>query len=221
MNEHQVALAETTFGGRDELYNPLGMIDCQLMMTLALERARTAREAIQVITSLVTEYGYGDHGESLSIADANEAWILEIVGAGPGGKGAVWAAVRIPDGQISCHANTSRIGEIRRDEPANCLYSENVESFARSKGWYDPKSGKPFRFFEAYAPPSPMSRRVGDTRVWNIMRRARRRSTSRPTTIVPSPARSPIRFRSLPMSSSQWPAYSRSCGTILRARNST
>ena len=141
-------------------------------MNLALQRARTAREAIQVMTRLVAEYGYGDEGESFSIADTQEAWILEMVGTGPGGKGAAWVAVRIPDGQVSCHANASRIGEFPRDDPANCLYSENVESFARSKGWYDPKSGQPFRFCEAYCPATPPSRRICDTRVWSILRRA-------------------------------------------------
>ena len=172
MNEHQLALSETTFGGRKELENPQGMIRYPFMMQLALQRARTAREAIQVMTKLVAEYGYADEGESISIADTQEAWVLEIVGTGPGGKGAAWAAVRIPDGQISCHANQSRIGEIPRDDPANWLYSENVESFAASHGWYDPKSGQPFRFYEAYCPPTPLSRRICDARVWSILRRA-------------------------------------------------
>ena len=172
MNEHQLAISETTFGGREELHNPLGLIDCSPLMILALQRARTAREAIQVMTRLVAEYGYGDEGESFSIADTQEAWILEMVGTGPGGKGAVWVAVRIPDGQVSCHANSARIGEFPRNDPANCLYSENVESFARSKGWYDPKSGQPFRFCDAYCPATPLSRRICDTRVWSILRRA-------------------------------------------------
>ena len=152
MNEHQLAIAETTFGGREGLHNPLGMIDCLPMMNIALQRARTAREAIRVMTRLVAEYGYGDEGESFSIADTQEAWILEMVGTGPGGKGAVWVAVRIPDGQVSCHANAARIGEFPRDDPANCLYSENVESFARSKGWYDPKSGEAVPFLRCVLP---------------------------------------------------------------------
>jgi dipeptidase len=172
MNEHQLAISETTFGGREELHNPLGLIDCSFLMNLALQRARTAREAIEVMTRLVAEHGYGDEGESFSIADTQEAWILEMVGTGAGGKGAIWVALRIPDGQVSCHANQARIGEFPRNDPANCLYSENVESFARSKGWYDPKSGHPFSFWEAYCPATPMSRRVCDTRVWSILRRA-------------------------------------------------
>lgn len=172
INEYQVALSETTFGGRKELENPGGLIEYPHMMFLALQRARTAREAIQVMTQLATEYGYASEGESISIADTQEAWILEIVGTGPGGKGAVWAAMRVPDGQISCHANQSRLGEIPRNDPDNCIYSENVESFAVSKGWYDPKSGKPFRFYEAYCPETPISRRVCDARVWSVFRRA-------------------------------------------------
>ena len=172
INEHQLALSETTFGGRKELLNPQGLFRYSMLMSLALQRARTAREAIDVMTKLVAEYGYADEGESISIADTKEAWILEIVGAGPGGKGAVWAACRVPDGHVSCHANQSRIGEIPRDDPANWLFSENVESFAISHGWYDPKSGQPFRFYEAYCPPTPLLRRICDARVWSILRRA-------------------------------------------------
>ncbi len=172
INEHQLALSETTFGGRKELLNPQGMLRYGFMMQLALQRARTAREAINVMTKLVNQFGYADEGESISIADTQEAWILEIVGAGPGGKGAVWAACRVPDGHVSCHANQSRIGEIPRDDPANWLFSENVESFAVKHGWYDPKSGQPFRFFEAYCPPLPLQKRICDSRVWSILRRA-------------------------------------------------
>ena len=172
INEHQLAISETTFGGRLELINTNGLMEYPHLMMLALQRARTAREAIQVITQLVADYGYESEGESLSIADTQEAWILEIVGTGPGGQGAAWAAVRVPDGQISCHANHSRLAEIPRDDPANCLFSANVESLASSKGWYDPKSGQPFRFCDAYCPATPFTRRVADTRVWSLLRRA-------------------------------------------------
>ena len=172
MNQRQLVIGESTFGGRAELANPRGLLDCATLMTLALQRARTVREAIGVMDKLTGEYGYGDAGESFSIADAKEVWIMEIIGAGPGGKGAVWAAVRIPDGQISCHANGSRIGEFPRNDPANCLYSANVESFAASKGWWDPKSGRPLRFCDAYCPASPLSRRTCDARVWSVLRRA-------------------------------------------------
>ena len=121
---------------------------------------------------LASEYGYGDAGESFSIADAKEAWIMEIVGSGPGGKGAVWAAVRIPDGHISCYANSAHIAEFPRNDPATCLYSANVESFAVGKGWYDAKSGRRLRFCDAYCPATPLSRRISDARVWSVMRRA-------------------------------------------------
>ena len=172
INEHQLAISETTFGGREELINTNGLMEYPHLMRLALERARTAREGIQVMTQLVADYGYESEGESISIADTQEAWIFEIVGTGPGGKGAAWAAVRVPDGQISCHANHARLAEIPRNDPTNCLFSENVESLAVSKGWYDPKSGQPFRFCDAYCPDTPFTRRVSDTRVWSLLRRA-------------------------------------------------
>ena len=141
-------------------------------MTLGLQRSRTAREAIQVMTQLVAEHGYRDAGESISIADPREAWVLEIVGPGPGGKGAVWVAAKVPEGHICCHANQARIGAFPRNAPDQVLFSDNVESFAVSKGWYDPKSGQPFRFYEAYCPPTPASRRYCDMRVWSVLRRA-------------------------------------------------
>jgi len=172
MNEHQLAICETTFGGREELRNPDGLLHYWDMMQLALERAKTAREAIKVMTGLVTEYGYQSTGESFSIADTKEAWIMEMIGPGPGGQGAEWVALRIPDGYISCHANKARIGEFPLNDPENCLYSDNVISFAVEKGYYDPKSGKPFRFCEAYCPATPKNQRYADTRVWSIFRRA-------------------------------------------------
>jgi dipeptidase len=172
MNEHQLAIAETTFGGRPELVNPQGLIGCAQLMQLGLQRCTTARDAIVTMGKLVAEYGYGETGETFSIGDTKEAWLMEIVPSGPGGKGAVWAAMRIPDGQISCHANSSRIGEVVRNDPDNWLYSENVESFAVQHGWYDPKSGKPFSFRDAYAPATPLAKRICDTRVWSILRRA-------------------------------------------------
>jgi dipeptidase len=172
MNEYQLAMAETTFGGRPELENSNALMEYPHLMMLGLQRARTAREAIQVMTQLAGQYGYASEGETISVADTREAWILEIVGTGPGGKGAVWVAMRIPDGQVCCHANQSRIAEIPRNDPDNCLFSENVESFAVSKGWYDPHSGRPFRFCDAYCPATPFSRRICDSRVWSILRRA-------------------------------------------------
>ncbi|UCD75984.1 MAG: C69 family dipeptidase [Phycisphaerales bacterium] len=172
MNEHQLAISETTFGGREELVNPDGLLHYGDLMQYALQRARTAREAITVMTGLVAEYGYRSGGESISIADTEEAWILEIIGPGPGGEGAHWVAVRVPDGYISCHANKARISTFPLDDPDNCLYSENVISFAIEKGYYDPGSGVPFRFCEAYCPATPESRRYASTRVWSVFRRA-------------------------------------------------
>jgi dipeptidase len=172
MNEHQVAIGETTFGGRRELRNPDGLLHYFTLMRLALQRSKTARQAIQVMTSLVEEYGYASSGESFSIADTREAWIMEMIGPGPGGKGAHWVALRIPDGCICAHANMSRIGEFPLDDPENCLYSKNVISFAVEKGYYDPKSNEPFRFRYAYDPPKPSALRTCAARVWSMFRRS-------------------------------------------------
>lgn len=172
INEHQLAMAETTFGGREELENPDGFFKYEQLMTLGLQRAKTAREAIDIMTKLVDEYGYADVGESISIADTNEAWVLEIIGTGKGGKSAIWVALKVPDGQISAHANQARIGEFPLNDPANCIYSPNVISFAVEKGWHDPNAGKPFDFAEIYDPPTVKSKRVCATRVWSVFRRA-------------------------------------------------
>ncbi len=172
MNEHQLTIGETTFDGREELENPDGLLSYWDLMRLALERAKTAREAIEVITQLIDDYGYRSTGETFSIADTKEAWIMEMIGPGPGGKGAEWVALRIPDGYISCHANKSRIGEFPLKDPKNCLYSGNVISFAIEKGYYDPKSGKPFRFCDAYCPATQKIQRHADARVWSIFRRS-------------------------------------------------
>ncbi len=186
MNEHQLAISETTASGREELVNPEGLLHYWDLMRLALQRAKTAREAITVMTNLVDEYGYRSMGESISIADTQEAWLLEIFGPGPGGAGAEWVAVRVPDGYISCHANQARIAEFPVDDPENCIYSKNVISFATEKGYYDPSSGQPFRFRDAYCPPTPRSCRYADGRVWSIFRRA-----------APSKNFSPDRFRAV------------------------
>ncbi|MGE5296694.1 MAG: C69 family dipeptidase, partial [Solirubrobacterales bacterium] len=131
-----------------------------------------ARDAIRVIGELVSEYGYRSSGESFSIADKKEAWIMELIGPGKGGKGAAWVALRVPDGYISCHANKARIGEFPTNDPDNCLYSENVVSVAVSKGYFDPNAGKPFSFREAYEPDTSANRRYADARVWSLFRRA-------------------------------------------------
>ncbi len=170
MNEHQLAIGETTFTGREELWDkdlPLKYWD---LMRLAVLRAKTAREALEVITSLVETYGYGSEGESISIVDPNEAWLLEIIGTG-GEGGAAWVAVKIPDGYMTAHANHSRIGEFPLDDPENCLYSDNVISLAADRGYYDPDAGIPFRFNDVYDPPSPAHLKYTESRVWSIFRR--------------------------------------------------
>jgi dipeptidase len=172
INEHQLVIGETTFDGRKELQNPDGLLHYWVLMRLALQRAKTAREAIRVMTDLVAEYGYRSTGESFSIGDPNEAWLMEMIGPGPGGEGAIWVARRIPDGYICSHANMSRIGEFPLDDPDNCLYSDNVISFAVEKGFYDPDAGEPFNFQKAYHPVTPQTLRYTATRVWSLFRRA-------------------------------------------------
>lgn len=171
VNEHQLALGETTSGGRSELVNEEGMFDYYSLMLFALQRAKTAREAIDVMTSLVEEYGYASEGESISIADKEEVWLFEIFGLGKGNKGAVWVAVRIPDGKICTTANMARIGEFPLNDPDNCRYSKNVISFAIEKGYYNPKSKIPFNFTHAYNPPTEEQTRYSLRRVWSIFRR--------------------------------------------------
>ncbi len=171
INEHQLAIGETTFTGRKELWDKDKPLKYWDLMRLALLRAKTAREAIKVITSLVETYGYGSEGESFSIADPNEAWLLEMIGTG-GEGGAVWVARRVPDGMITVHANHSRIGTFPLDDPDNCLYSGNVISFAVEKGYYNPDEGKPFEFNNVYDPPSAAHLKYTETRVWSIFRRA-------------------------------------------------
>jgi dipeptidase len=172
MNEHQLAISETTTTGRKELQNPDGLFHYWDLMQLALQRARTAREAIEVMGSLVAAYGYRSTAESFSIADPNEVWLMEMIGTGSGGQGAVWVALRVPDGSISAYANGLRVREFPLDDPANCIYSPNVVSFAIERGLYDPAGGKPFSFADAYDVPTVQSRRYTSTRVWSIFRRA-------------------------------------------------
>lgn len=167
MNEHALAITESTWGGRPELVDTLGLIDYGTLIQLGLERARTAREAIQVMTDLVAEYGYYSSGESFSIADKNEAWILELIGKGPGRKGAVWVAIRIPDDCIAGHANQARIHQFPLKDKENCLYSPDVISFAREMGYFDGKD-KDFSFSSAYAPLDFGALRGCDARVWSF-----------------------------------------------------
>lgn len=171
MNEYQLVIGETTFTGREELINPEGLMHYWWLMRIALERAKTAREAVKVIADLVEEYGYCSEGESISIGDPREAWLMEIIGTGPGGRGANWVAVKIPDGYVCAHANKARIGRFPLDDPENCLYSERVIDFAIERGYYNPDEDGPFNFHKAYCPASPQKRRYTSTRVWSIFRR--------------------------------------------------
>lgn len=170
MNEHQVVIGETTFGGREELGAANGIIDYGSLMYIALQRSKTAREAIKIMTDLVNEFGYYSSGESFSVADANEAWILELIGKGEGNKGAVWVAVKIPDGYISGHANQSRITTFPLNDSDNCLYAPDVISFARDKGYFSGKDSE-FSFSDAYAPLDFGAIRFCDARVWSLFRR--------------------------------------------------
>ena len=165
MNEHQLIIAETTFGGRHGLNNPDAIMDYGSLIYITLQRARTAREAIRLMDELTQKYGYYSEGESFSIADKEEAWIMEMVGKGAE-KGSVWVARRIPDGYISGHANQSRITTFPLNDPENCLYSEDVISFARKMGWFDGKDEE-FSFRDAYCPLDFGGLRGCEARVWS------------------------------------------------------
>ena len=167
MNEYQVAMAETTFGGREGLNDTTAKLDYGNLMFIGLQRAKSAREAIEIMGELVAEYGYYSSGESISISDKDEVWILEIIGKGPGNKGAVWVARRIPDGYISAHANHPRITTFPKDDPENCLYSKDVIDFAREKGWFNGKD-KDFSFSDTYAPLDFSAARGCESRVWSF-----------------------------------------------------
>ena len=166
MNEFQLAIAETTFGGKEELIDKKGIIDYGSLIYIALQRAKTARQAIKIMTDLVAEYGYYSSGESFSISDPNEVWIMEMIGKGEGNKGAVWVAMKIPDGYVSGHANQSRITSFPLNDPENCMYSPDVISFAKSKGWYSGADNN-FSFCDAYAPVDFDGARFCEARVWS------------------------------------------------------
>lgn len=170
INEFQVAITETTFGGRHELADSTGIIDYVSLMAIALQRSKTAREAIDVMTTLVQQYGYASEGESFSIADPNEIWILEMIGKGPGRKGAVWVAIRIPDDCIAAHANQSRIHRFDRKDKENVRYSKDVISFARERGYFSGKN-EDFSFADAYAPADFSAIRFCEARVWSFFNR--------------------------------------------------
>lgn len=169
MNEHQLTIGETTFGGRPELVDTTGLIDYGSLIYITLQRAATAREAIQVMTGLVEEYGYCSSGESFSIGDPNEVWVLEMIGKGPDNKGAVWVAQRIPDDCVSAHANQARITTINFKDKENCLYSDDVISFAREQKYFNGKD-KDFSFSDTYNPLEYSSLRICESRVWSFFR---------------------------------------------------
>ena len=174
MNCHSLIITETTWGGLPQLEDPEGRIDYGSLIYITLQRARTAREAIAVIADLATTYGYASSGESFSIADADEAWIMELIGKGnskddPSRKGIVWVARRIPDGYVSAHANQARITTFPLNDPDNCLYSEDVISFARKQGLYT-GSDEAFSFCDTYAPADFGALRGCEARVWSFFR---------------------------------------------------
>ena len=177
MNEHSLIIGETTYGGRPELEDSTGRMDYGSLIYITLQRAKTAREAIGVIAELADTYGYASSGESFSIADPDEAWIMELIGKGfkddgKGGnarKGIVWVARRIPDGYVSAHANQARITTFPKDDPENCLYSPDVISFAREMGYYDGPDAD-FSFSDAYAPLDFGGMRACEARVWAFFR---------------------------------------------------
>ena len=169
MNEHSVIITETTFGGRSELRNPSGLIDYGSLIYITLQRATTAREAIDIIVELANTYGYYSGGESFSIADENEAWIMELIGKGKDKKGIVWVARRIPDGYISAHANQARITTFPLNDKENCLYAEDVITLAREKGYFSGKDEE-FSFAGAYAPLDFSALRGCEARVWSFFR---------------------------------------------------
>ena len=184
MNERQVTIVETTFDGRLELVNRDGLLDYFSLMRLALQRSSTAREAIKCMAELVEEYGYNSSGETITICDPNEAWIMEIVGKGPDRKGAVWVALRIPDDCICAHANLSRIRQFPQEKgrrvnskqlakinkpEVECVYAYDVVSFAREKGFFNGKDAD-FSFREAYCPIDFENVRYADARVWSFFR---------------------------------------------------
>ena len=168
INEWQVTIGETTYGGREEMVDSTGIMDYGSLIYVALQRSKTAREAIKVMTTLANTYGYNSEGETFTICDPNEAWIMEMMGKGAGSKGAVWVALRIPDDAICAHANQSRIGKFNMKDKKNVMYAKDVVSFARSKGWFQGKDAD-FSWKMAYAKPDFSGRRFCDARAWAML----------------------------------------------------
>ena len=168
INEWQVTIGETTYGGREEMADSTGIMDYGSLIYVALQRSKTAREAIKVMTTLANTYGYNSEGETFTICDPNEAWIMEMMGKGAGSKGAVWVALRIPDDAVCAHANQSRIGKFNMKDKKNVMYAKDVVSFARSKGWFKGKDAD-FSWKMAYAKPDFSGRRFCDARAWAML----------------------------------------------------
>lgn len=168
INEWQVTIGETTYGGREEMVDSTGIMDYGSLIYVALQRSKSAREAIKVMTTLANTYGYNSGGETFTICDPNEAWIMEMMGKGAGSKGAVWVALRIPDDAICAHANQSRIGKFNMKDKKNVMYAKDVVSFARSKGWFQGKDAD-FSWKMAYAKPDFSGRRFCDARAWSML----------------------------------------------------
>ncbi|HOR42995.1 MAG TPA: C69 family dipeptidase [Atribacterota bacterium] len=175
MNENQVIIGETTFGGRREFGNGDAWIEIDQLEILGLQRSKTARECIEIMGALAEKYGYGDGGECLTVTDPNEAWHFEIMGPGPlwapnsGKPGAVWVAQRIPDGEVGVSANRARIGEINLDDKKNFMASSNIFTLGEEMGFYDSKSGKPFNFYEVYAPVEIGGPYYSSRREWRVL----------------------------------------------------
>lgn len=170
MNEYQVTIAETTYGGREDMVDPTGLIDYGSLIYIALQRSKNAREAIKVMTTLAQTYGFCSEGETFTICDPNEAWIMEMQGKGPGSKSVVWVALRIPDNAICAHANQSRIGKFNMNDKYNVMYAKDVIKFARAKGWFT-GNDKDFSWKQVYATPNFEGRRFCDARVWAFFNR--------------------------------------------------
>lgn len=169
INEWQLTIGETTYGGREEMVDETGIIDYGSLIYITLQRAKTAREAIDIMTTLTNTYGYNSEGETFTICDPEEAWIMEMMGKGKGSKGTVWVAMRIPDDAICGHANQSRIGKFNMKDKENVRYAKDVVSFARKQGWYDGKD-EDFSWKQVYATPDFSGRRYCDARVWSFFR---------------------------------------------------
>ncbi|MBR6979676.1 MAG: C69 family dipeptidase [Prevotella sp.] len=167
INEFQVTIGETTYGGREEMVDPTGILDYGSLIYIALQRSKTAREAIKVMTTLVETYGYNSEGETFTICDPEEAWIMEMMGMGPGSKSAVWVAIRIPDNAICAHANQSRITTFNMKDKNNVLFSKNVVKYAKKMGWYEGKDAD-FNWNMAYAEPDFSGKRFCEARVWSF-----------------------------------------------------